>query len=289
MQKAMNLPTVAWLNGTVVPFERAAVPLEDRGLEFGESLYEVIAVTRGQARLLAEHADRMKRGAAQIGISRGVPDLEQWQAILAELQDREHLEEGYVYAQLTGGTAPRSHVPRGAPEPTFFAYLVEYRFPRADQVEIGIAAVTTRDIRWARRDLKTTMLLPAVLAKREASAAGASEALFVGPQGQVHEGAASNVFLLEGTTLVTPRQSELLLPGTTRPLVGDIARIAGLNLAEDTLLVDRLWSAQEVFVTSTTQLVMPVVSIDGRAVGGGRAGPVATDLARRVRQRLQLE
>lgn len=281
-------PNLAWMNGHVVPFASATVPIDDRGLQFGESLYEVVPVTGGKVRLLAEHVARMRRAAPEIGCEAGVPDLPDWERLCEALLSREPITEGLLYAQVTGGAAPREHVPEPEPEPTFFAYVTPFRFPRDPEVRRGISAITLPDSRWARRDLKTTMLLPAVLAKREAKRRGAQEALFVGPSDLVHEGASSNVFAVDGDTLVTPSQSARLLPGTMRPLVVEVARAAGFPVESTELPLSRLIGAREVFVTSSSQLVMPIVALDGRRVGSGEAGPVALDLARRLRERLEI-
>jgi D-alanine transaminase len=279
-------PSVAWIDGRVVPFASATVPIDDRGLQFGESLYEVVPIAGGAVRLLPEHVARMKRAAPEIGCEAGVPSLTEWERLVAELLAREPVDEGLLYAQVTGGAAPREHVPESPPVPTFFAYVTAFRFPRDADVERGIPAVTLEDIRWIRRDLKTTMLLPAVLAKREARRRGAQEALYVGPTDLVHEGASSNVFAVEGTALVTPAQSTRLLPGTMRPLVSEVAKEAGFHVENGEIPLSRLAAAAEVFVTSSSQLVMPVISIDGKTVGDGRGGLVARDLARRLRARL---
>ena len=281
-------PRVAWVAGRLVPFEQASVPIEDRGLQFGESLYEVVAVTAGAPRLLPEHAERMRAGARVIGLEAGAPSLDEWVSISRALLDADRFSEGVLYAQLTGGTAPRAHLVE-PPRATFFAYLAPFRFPRAADVARGIRAVTLPDVRWMRRDLKTTMLLPAVLAKKEARVRGADEALFVGEGGLVHEGASSTVFALEGRRLETPEPSEDLLPGTIGPLVAELAREAGLEIAREPVSVERLTAAEEVFVTSTTYWVMPVVAIDGGSVGSGQGGPVASDLAERLRRRLQVQ
>jgi D-alanine transaminase len=281
-------PSVAWIDGRVVPFASATVPIDDRGLQFGESLYEVVPIAGGAVRLLPEHVARMKRAAPEIACESGVPELAEWERLVGELLAQEPVTEGLLYAQVTGGAAPREHVPESAPTPTFFAYVTAFRFPRDADVEQGISAVTLEDIRWIRRDLKTTMLLPAVLAKREARRRGAQEALLVGPSGAVHEGASSNVFAVEGTALVTPAQSTRLLPGTMRPLVSEVAKEAGLHVENGEIPLSRLTAATEVFVTSSSQLVMPVVSIDGKPVGDGRGGLVARDLAKRLRARLSI-
>jgi D-alanine transaminase len=284
-----NRPSHAWIDGRTVPFADAKVPIDDRGLQFGESLYEVVPITAGRPRLLPEHVARMQRAAPLLGLEAGVPHLAEWERLVCELLVRAPVVEGLLYAQVTGGAAPREHVPSAAPKPTFFAYVTPFRFPRDAEVLRGVRAVALPDIRWGRRDLKTTMLLPAVLAKREARRREADEALLVGNQGYVNEGASSNVFIVEGKALVTPEQSSDLLPGTMRPAVIEVAREAGFEVASAPISIERLRAADEVFVTSSSQLVMPVLFVDGRPVKDGRAGPVARELARRLRVQFALE
>lgn len=282
-------PTVAWLSGRIVPWSEARIPLEDRGLQFGESLYEVLMITASRPRLLPEHAARMRTGAEVIGLEEGVPSDPEWEAIARELVERERLGEGLLYAQVTGGTGPRLHVPERPWAPTFFAYVRAHRFPRAREAERGAKVLTLPDLRWGRADLKTTMLLPAVLAKRAAAARGMEEALLIGPDGEVREGTTSNVFLVEGRCVVSPGQDHHLLPGITRSLVERVAAEAGLRSESGRVPIERLLAADEVFLTATSRLVLPVLEVDGRPVGSGKAGPVALDLARRLRVRLDIE
>jgi len=281
-------PNAAWMNGKVVPFAEARVPIEDRGLQFGESLYEVIAVTAGEVRDLDAHVARMRHCAEEIGLGAGVPADEEWQRLIGALRERDPLDEGLLYAQLTGGEARRSHLPAGEPTPSFWAYLREYRFPRAEDVERGLSAITLPDPRWSRCDLKTPMLLPAVMAKREAQARGAAEASFFGPEEDVREGGSSTALLAEGRTLVSPRQTQHLLPGTTGPVIQRLAEQAGLEVRSEPVALDRLLAAAEVMVASTTFLLMPVVKVDDATIGQGRPGPVALDLAARLRTHLAL-
>jgi D-alanine transaminase len=281
-------PRFAFFRGSVIPFSEATVPIDDRGLLFGESLYEVIPVTAGEPRLLAEHVARMQASVPQIGLAGGVPPIEDWQRLAAELIKLEGVRDGLLYAQLTGGAAPRLHVPKDAPEPTFHAFVYPFVFPNAADVARGVQAITTADMRWGRTDLKTTMLLANVLAKRDAASQGVAEAFFVGDTGEVYEGASSNLFILEGRTVITPVQSSHLLPGTMRTLVEETAREAGLAVSHWPIDVDRLRAAEEVFVTSTSQLVMPVVAVDARTIGSGEGGHFSRELAARLRARFSL-
>jgi D-alanine transaminase len=281
-------PRFAWLNGTLLEFSKAALPIEDRGLQFAESIYEVIPVTAGQGRLLGEHQERMLQGASALGIEAGIPPLPAWESMISELVAREAVTEGWVYAQVTGGTCPRAHLPSERPSPNFFLYLRAHRFPRAAEAERGIRVVTALDPRWSRCNLKTTMLLPSVLAKQDALLRGADEVLFLGPEGELREGGTTNVFVVEGRTLVTPPQDQHLLPGVTRRLVHRVAVEAHLEVRSEVLSLARARAADEVFVTATSRLVMPVVRIDQIPVREGAPGAWALDLARRLRAVLEL-
>lgn len=281
-------PRFAFLDGSFLPFGDAHIPLDDRGLQFGESLYEVAPITAGKPRLLSDHVARLLHAAPELGLESGIPPLAEWVRIVDGLLEREPLQEALLYAQVTGGATPRQHVPEVRPIPTFFAYVTPHRFPRDEDVVRGVRAALLPDLRWARRDLKTTMLLPAVLAKREAKRRGANEALLVDSDGAVNEGASSNVFIVEGRTLITPSQSTHLLPGTMRPLVMEVAREAGLDTRSEPISETRLRSANEVLVSSSSQLVIAIVDVEGRPVGRGMAGPIARDLAARLRRRLEI-
>jgi D-alanine transaminase len=280
-------PTVVWLGDALVPYAQALVPVEDRGLQFGESLYEVVPITAGRARALPEHGARMRAGAERIGLG-GAPDDAGWERIVAALLEKDPVRDALLYAQLTGGAAPRVHAPADRPSPTFFAYVRAFDFPDAEAVETGIKAATVPDARWAHCDIKTTMLLPAVLAKYEARARGADEALFVA-DGQLREGSSSNAFIVEKGSVIGVPQTASILPGITRALLGRACDATGTGITAEPISVERMLAADEVFVTSTSRLVMPVVEIDGCAIGNGRGGPVSSDLAAAMRRDLELD
>jgi D-alanine transaminase len=279
-------PAWAWFGGCLVPFAEARVPLEDRGLQFGESVYEVIAVTRGEPFRLSNHVERMRSGAGEIGLAEGVPSLSDWRSIVAELHRHEPHPSAILYAQLTGGTAPRSHVPKQPARPFFFAYLRGFAFPSPEETARGIAAVTVVDPRWQRSDLKTVMLLPAVLARKEALARGAEEVIFVGRDGFVNEGAVSNVFAVLNGTVTAPPASRRNLAGITGKVVAELCGDAGIPFSVRPLLATDLRKADELFVASTTALLMPVVRIDDAPVHGGSPGGLTMRLARRFREML---
>lgn len=281
-----SAPTVAWQNGELVPFAGASVPLEDRGLQFGESLYEVVPITAGKVRALAAHAARMRRGANRIGIGAAPSDAE-WESLCAALLDAEGFTDALLYAQLTGGSARRAHYTADRPTPSFWAYLMPFSYPTANEVQRGIRAATVPDPRWAHCDLKTTMLLPAVMAKYEVHARGAQEALFV-DEGELREGASSNAFIVEDGTVVGVPQGSSILPGITRQLMERTCEATGTPLRTEPIPLSRLLEADEVFITSTSRLVMPVTAVDDHPIGDGKAGEVAKRLAAQMRLDLEL-
>lgn len=272
-------PRWAYVNGVFVPFTSAAVPLEDRGLEFSESLYEVVAVVGGKPFRLADHVARMQQGARELGLEEGVPPLATWQRLVAELWAREPHPSAILYAQLTGGPAAREHLPTLPGKPLFFAYLRPYAFPSPSLLAQGIAAVTVPESRWQRRDIKTTMLLPAVLAKQQARTKGAQEAIFVGQDGYVNEGASSNVCVVKGGVVASPPPGNRLLEGVTLRAVGELCAELAVPFHRRWVSLSDLAGADEVFITSTTTLVMPVVRLDGKPIGDGRPGPMSLRLA----------
>lgn len=272
-------PHWAYVNGVFVPFASAAVPLEDRGLEFSESLYEVVAVVGGKPFRLADHVARIQQGARELGLEGGVPPLSTWQKLLAELWARDPYPTAILYAQLTGGTAAREHLPTSPRKPLFFAYLRPFTFPTPNVVAQGIAAVTVPESRWQRRDIKTTMLLPAVLAKQQARAKGAHEAIFVGQDGYVNEGASSNVCVVRGGVVASPPPGNRLLEGVTLRAVSELCGELAVPFHRRWVSLSDLKGADEVFITSTTTLLMPVVRLDGQPIGDGRPGPVTLRLA----------
>lgn len=276
-----DAPSPQWtfVNGQLLPFAQARVPLEERALQFSESLYEVVGVFHGQPFRLADHVYRMAKGAQELGLSEALPTESTWEAYIKELWRREPHEQAIFYAQLTGGAAAREHLPTNPPKPTFFAYLRQFAFPTPQDCAQGIAAITVPETRWLRRDLKTTMLLPGVMAKRKAQQQGAAEAIFVGQDGYVNEGASSNVCVVRQGQVASPPPSERLLEGVTLKVVKETCQELGISFQRRWVSLSDLKGADEIFITSTTTLVMPVCVLDGRVVGDGRPGPISLRLA----------
>jgi D-alanine transaminase len=270
-----------YLNGVYLDRAQAVVSVDDRGFLFGDGVYEVTRAHEGQLFEGERHLRRLARGLEGLGIALPAGLAAALLEISAHLLRENGLEEGdaTVYLQITRGTAPRTHhFPPPGTAPTVFLSASRLMLPE-DVRERGANVITTPELRWARCDLKTVNLLPNVLAKQQAVAAGAFEAVFV-RDGLVIEGASSNTFAVVGGVLRTHPATHRILAGITREVVLELAPEIGIPVAEQPVTVDELAGASEVMVTATTADVMPVVRVDGRVVGDGRPGPIARALHR---------
>ncbi|MCE4226742.1 D-amino-acid transaminase [Methylobacterium sp. C25] len=267
----------AYVNGEYLPLEQASVSVLDRGFLFADGIYEVAAVLGGRLVDNAGHVARLERSLSEIGIKNPY-SLEEWVRIETELVARDGLEEGLVYLQVTRGAAERDFSFPKDTAPTVVAFTQAKKIAHNPLAESGAKVVTVPDIRWQRRDIKSVALLAQVLAKQAASEAGAAEAFMV-EDGSITEGSSSTAFIVtRDGTIVTRPLSNALLPGITRRAVIALATEFDLKLEERLFSVEELHDAAEAFYTSASAFVMPVVSVDGRALGDGRPGPVARRL-----------
>lgn len=271
---------IAFVNGAYVPFASACVHVEDRGLQFADSIYEGIAVVGGRCIDEKGHWDRLERSLRELRQSMPMD-----RAALArhtqETVRRNRVRQGVAYIQITRGVTKRDHpFPRADLLQTIIitARRLDLTRSRATGGQ-GVAVKTVPDIRWGRRDIKTTALIANVLAKQAAREAGAYEAWLVDPDGFVTEGASTNAWIVASDgTLITRALSHALLPGVTRKTVIALAEAHQLRVVERSFTVEDALSAREAFITSAGNFVTSVTSIDGHAVGDGRIGPVATQL-----------
>ena len=251
----------------------------DRGLLFGDALYEVIKVRDRAILLLEPHLERLRSGLEQLDITPPAGIGEACRKLLAA----SGLTSGYLYILVSRGVAPRSHLPPRHPRPTLLILTFSHRFP-APAGEPR-SAITMRDPRWGRCDLKTTSLMGTVLAKLEARAAGVDEVLFVDAAGRVREGGNTNVFVVRGGVLETHRADSRILAGVTRALVLRFARRLHLPVRYRAPRTSEAETWQELFLTGTLTGVQPVQSMDRRPIGGGRTGPWTRALALALEQR----
>lgn len=267
------------VNGAFVPEAEARVPVMDRGFLFADGVYEVCAVIGGRLVDNAAHLARLERSLGELRIA-NPHGPEEWTRLEEELVARNRLAEGLVYMQVTRGAAERDFAFPAQASPTVVMFTQAKTITASPQAESGVAVVSVEDIRWRRRDIKSVALLAQVLAKQAAVEAGAYEAWMV-EDGFVTEGSSSSAFIVTGAgAIVTRPLSQAILPGITRRAVLELAAEQGLALEERPFTLDEAHRAAEAFLTSASSLVMPIVSLDGRAIGEGRPGPHA----RRLRQ-----
>lgn len=280
------MPAIAYVNGRYGSLQQAAVAVEDRGFQFADSVYEVVAFLNGRLLDWDRHLWRLRRSLAVLFIDGVMPD-----AALAQVAQRllraSRYADGILYIQVTRGLAPRGHAFPRAARPTVVMTVRHFDFQRRHaQLASGVAAITLPDERRQRRDVKGTALLPTVLAKQEAVDAGADEAILL-RAGEVTEGASTNVYLVDAAgALVTHPLSAAILAGIARQALLEEATAAGIAVHERPIRADELESAAELFLTSTTAPVLPVVRLDGRPVGRGAPGPVTQQLGARVWARI---
>ena len=274
---------IAYVNGRYVAHRDARVHIEDRGYQFSDGVYEVFEVCSGRIVEETRHLARLSRSLAELAIAEPMPHAA-LKIVLRETLRRNRVRDGVLYLQVTRGVARRDHVfPDPAPPPAVVVTARPSDPARGEAAAAeGIAVITLPDERWARVDIKSIGLLPNVLAKQRARAAGAREAWLVDRDGFVTEGGSSNAWIVTvDGVLVTHPSASGILRGITRAAIFDLAAAEGLAVAERQFTVAEAKAAREAFVTAASTLVMPVVRIDGVAVGSGRPGALARHLRAR--------
>jgi D-alanine transaminase len=270
------MPDIGFVNGRFMPLEEATVPVEDRGFQFGDGIYEVIRTYHGQPFQLDAHLARLERSAKAIELP--LPwNLQQWAAHVHDGIKRSGYAESKVYLQLTRGAAPRDHVFPASAKPTAVMTVREMKPLDPVLQASGVSVMTMDDWRWGRCDIKSVNLLPNIMARQKAKQAGAFEALFI-RNGQVTEGAVSNVMIVMAGRVLTAPESERILSGVTRMIVLELVKKEGLTVEERFVNVDDFFRADEIFLTGTTVEVLPVIRVDGKQVGSGKPGPVTQKL-----------
>ena len=269
---------VAYVNGQYLPHCSGAVHIEDRGYQFADGVYEVMAVVGGVLLDEGPHLMRLARSLAERQISAPMSNAA-LRIVMREVIRRNGVHNGIVYVQITRGVAARDHAFPKAAGPVL---VVTSRWKRpADPraVNDGVAVITIPDIRWQRCDIKSVALLPNVFGKQRAREAGAFEAWQVDREGKVSEGTSTNAWIVTlDDTVVTRQADSAILNGVTRLAVLDIIRREGYGFVERPFSVAEAKSAREAFLTSTVVDLLPVVRIDGTAVGNGEPGPLSRKL-----------
>jgi D-alanine transaminase len=278
---------IVYLNGDYLPIEQAKISVLDRGFIFGDAVYEVWRLVGGKLFESDRHLKRLASGLKDVHIT---APAESQKAKLHEISDRLVKEngltgEGSLFLEMSRGVAPRAHqYPKPAVPPTVFLMASPFVPPEELRAK-GAAVILIDDVRWKRCNVKTTQLLPNVMAKQEAFEHEALDAIFI-RDGMVTETSHANVMAVVDGTVWTHPIDNSVLPGVTREVVLELARSAGIAVREEAMTVDAFRRANEVFLVGTLSDVMPIVKVDGKPVGDGKPGPVSLRLFKALRERL---
>jgi D-alanine transaminase len=276
---------VIYLNGRIVSADEAIVSVNDRGFLFGDAVYEVVRTYGGRPWALERHLQRLSRGLADIDM--GYVSVEEVGRAVRETYAASGTPNALIYLQITRGVAPRSHAYSPDLEPTIVITVREASVRTAGIDANGGAAITVPDLRWRRCDIKSTNLLPNVLAKTRASEADAFEAILVHPDGYVTEGSSTSVFWVHGGRVCTIPLSGEVLPGISRRFVEEMVRDEGLPMAEERIPLEEFRQVEEVFLAGTTIEVYPVILLDREPVGTGKPGAITQRLRSAFRVRVE--
>jgi D-alanine transaminase len=272
----------AYVNGRYLPFRHAKVHVEDRGYQFADGVYEVCEVRGGRLIDERRHLERLQRSLKEIKIPLPM-SVRALGVVLREVVSRNRIGYGIVYLQITRGVARRDHAfPSGQTLPSLVVTARSLNMSRNEALaKNGIAVVSVPDDRWGRVDIKTIGLLPNVLARQNAIERGARDAWFIDKDGMVTEASSANAWIVTPDgVLVTRHVDRAILRGITRTVVFDAIKAEGLAVEERAFPLEEAYGAREAFITSASQIVLPVIRIDGRTIGDGKPGPVAMSLRR---------
>ncbi|MBI1329210.1 MAG: D-amino-acid transaminase [Alphaproteobacteria bacterium] len=263
---------IAYVNGRYLPHGEASVHVEDRGLQFADAIYEVWGISGGRLYDTREHFERLERSLRELAIPMPMP-AEALKFVIGEVARRNRVREGLLYLQITRGTARRDHpVPAAPLRPNVIvtARPIDYRALEKRKVA-GVTVRSLPDERWARCDIKSTSLLPNILAKTVARASGDYEAWLIDSDGYVTEGASTSAWIVDRDgNIVTRNLSNAILPGVTRRVILDAAAEAQLPIVERRFTLEEALAGQGAFLTAATAGVTPIIAIDGKPVGGGK-------------------
>jgi D-alanine transaminase len=276
------MPALAYVNGTISSIGEARVPIEDRGYQFGDAVYEFLATYHGAVFAIQAHMERLERSLNALDFPS--IDLQKIEQAIRHLHQRSAIARAGIYLQISRGVRPRNHAFPQEGEPQVVMTVREAMELPEMLRKNGAKAITVADIRWGRCDIKTVQLLPNVLAKQQALQSGADDAIFISLKGQVREGTSSNVFIAKDGELFTHPLTPAILPGVTRRLLLEICEREKIKVHESHFAKQQLFAADEVFLTGTVTEVLPVTQIDGQRIGQGSPGPLAGRLYKNLRE-----
>lgn len=275
----IRVSRIAYVNGSYVPQGQAVVSIADRGFQFGDGVYGVVALCAGRPIDLEEHIARFAGYAQEIRLDLPVSH-QVLRALCLELIRRNRVSEGSLYLQLTRGQAPRTHAFPDTPVTASLIMIVKDQPLIMDVQNLAcVSVVTTPDSRSRRSYIKSTSLLPTVLLRQQAKEQGCFETWLLDPQGYVCEGASSNAYIVVNGTIITRPQDGSLVPGVTRSRLLSLAASAGIPIVERAFSKDEALKAQEAFLSGALSMVKSVVKIDDQILGDGTPGVITRQLA----------
>lgn len=267
---------IVYVNGAFLPEEEGKISIFDRGFLFADGVYEVTPIVNGRLVDYDPHMERLARSLKELSMAWPCTP-EELRKVHEELVKRNSLKEGVIYMQVTRGVADRQFNFPKETKSTLVAFTQAMALIDNASARTGVKIITTPDLRWLRRDIKTVMLLAPVLGKQAAYEKGANEAWQV-EDGLVTEGTSSNAYIVKNGKIITRPLSNRILAGCTRRSLFRLAREHGVEIEERAFTVSEALDADEAFLTSASQFVMPITEIDGHRVGGGQPGPVTRKL-----------
>jgi len=279
------MPELAYVNGTFLPIDKAMVPVEDRGYQFGDAVYEVIASYDSRLVFMDEHMARLDRSLKELSFPE--ISIDQVRSAVFELFNRANIERAEIYLQISRGVTPRTHeFPNNADTQLIMTARKVPEIPENVRQQ-GAKTITVKDLRWGRCDIKTVQLLYNVLAKQKALDSGVFDAIFVSEDNIAREATSSNLFIVADGKLITHPLTSNILPGITRAKVLEICVEQNLHVSEQFYNKETLLKSDEVFLTGTITEVLSIVDIDGSQIGNGKVGPIAKQLfdALRIRSK----
>ena len=271
------MPKTAFINSKFLNFKDAKVHVEDRGLQFADSVYEVIAVVNNNLIDLNFHFQRLKYSLRELDIKYKVNDIKLTKIFKKLLKDSS-ITQGIIYLQITRGVQSREHVYKKYLKPTVIIYGRNKKFNLSSKKFKGVKVITHEDLRWNRRDIKTVNLLPNVLAANMANKNNAYEAILIKNK-KITEGTSSNIWIIKNNNLITHPANTDILRGVTRTRLKILINENNLQLSEKSFTKKQLYNADEVFLTSSSSFVRPITKIDSKLINKGKIGIITLKLA----------
>ncbi len=271
---------LAYLNGEIMPIEKAFVPIEDRGYQFGDAVYEYIASYDGKLFFMDKHIARLKRSLQELSFP--TTSMEMVKSTVLDLLKASKIKRAGIYIQISRAVAPRNHGFSNS-EPVQIVMTAKSLPNKHPHATKGTSLITVEDYRWGRCDIKTVQILPNCLCKQKAVDKGAYDAIFLSKENIVREATSSNLFIIKDQKVFTHPLTNNILPGITRKVILEICQEKGIVFKEDFFNLEQLYNADEVFLSGTTTEVLPIVSIDNNNIDNKTPGPLTKTLYKELR------